>query len=261
MEKLIGIGYGICLLWLLASCKTTGEGERSDKYTRINKGVWQYSPVEIDGNDTEWAQPLFYQSKTQPVNYAFTNDERYLYVVLKTADKRMMAAIVHTGIELELRKGVLSKKNFVLQYPLAKNDIDNSSLPIHASENNSIRNTDIYSLTQSKKSTSLHFRWEATEDGLRVQLGLNERKEMVYETRIPFSLFYKPQLTSTDQNKQLTLKLKIPGVGTGTASVENRRILNNSSRLLLTRIERLDAAPALVLHKKISLAIGAGCCP
>ncbi|MCC8425448.1 hypothetical protein [Mucilaginibacter sp. UR6-11] len=82
--------------------------------------VWAVPNVKIDGNLTEWKDDFQAYNKAVKLYYTLANDEKYLYLVVKSTDPTNNAKIAAGGITLNINTA--DKKNdkdaFSLTYPV-----------------------------------------------------------------------------------------------------------------------------------------------
>jgi uncharacterized membrane protein YgcG len=83
-------------------------------------GVWAVPNVKIDGNLTEWKDDFQAYNKAVKLFYTLANDEKYLYLVVKSTDPTNNAKIAAGGITLNINTA--DKKSdenaFSLTYPV-----------------------------------------------------------------------------------------------------------------------------------------------
>lgn len=193
---------------LFFSCAASHQLKQSPEVF-IKKGVWHYSPVTVDGNDSEWTVPLFFSDDKYHLTYSITNDEDYVYMVLKTGDIATQAKILYNGVSLGMSGATAKKNTLFIQYPVPRKDYGNGKAGHYTTNSRATNsNTDIYEIKGSSSGNGLHFRNQ--RDGrIHVQLGFNKRKEMVYEVQVPFSLFKSP--FRKNKNEQLNCRIAISG--------------------------------------------------
>jgi hypothetical protein len=209
-ERYYGDGF-VLLSILLFSCGSTKKLTIDQPTVLIKKGVWQYSPLTIDGDDSDWTSPVFFRDNKQAFSYSIRGDDSNFYLVLKTADKATHAKILFNGISIGMSGGATGKHKIVLQCPLSRQDYS-AKYSIDYINNNQghISNADIYELSGDYRDNGLHYRKEENE-GIHVQLSMNSRKEMVYEVQVPFSTLRKSSETATRRDKQLNCRIGIAG--------------------------------------------------
>ena len=80
------------------------------------------SPVEPDGNASEWTMPLRYANSQYTLTYSISNDSRNIYVCVMTTDAEMKHRIMKAGMTLYFDpKGKQKKKSSVYGRMVKKN--------------------------------------------------------------------------------------------------------------------------------------------
>lgn len=194
----------------LHSCIGTRAVDGDAAVTSVSRGVWQYAPVIIDVYSSDRTEPLFFNDATTAVAYSFTNDDKNLYMVLKTGEPGLQARL-YKGLQLRLSTKKGDRDGFQLRYPLpaeetksspGKGDTTAKRLPVG--------DTGIYALCGSRTCNGLHF-CSGTNNGLQVRLSCNDKGETVCEVQVPFALFYKEELSAADGGKPVYCETTIGG--------------------------------------------------
>lgn len=74
--------------------------------------------IKIDGKNLEWKNTDFSLSKRTDLYYIITNDDRYLYVVIKSTDIDNCKKIMAGGITFSIKQGSKVGENITLTYPV-----------------------------------------------------------------------------------------------------------------------------------------------
>jgi hypothetical protein len=61
---------------------------------------WQRLPLTIDASDKDWIKPLPYSISAEKINYAVTNDDQYLYILLETKSPQEQQKIIQGGMTI-----------------------------------------------------------------------------------------------------------------------------------------------------------------
>jgi hypothetical protein len=69
------------------------------KEKKVESG-WAEKPPQLNGVDDEWKEIVLNNEKKVAVDYAFTNDSQYLYVLFKFQDPKYLSSIQMTGMTL-----------------------------------------------------------------------------------------------------------------------------------------------------------------
>ena len=193
---------------------------------------WQSNKVAADGKISEWSNPLrFYDDKSK-LNYTIANDRKNLYICFKVSDETAQTKILRAGIEIKI--DTMKKKLFptTLVYPMAniqnqERKKDNPQSGNNPDENNQNGNGSRKSgnhsvnkmklLSQAKDVQLFGFKPPLggimplynNTSGISVGINLDSTGVMYYELTIPFSTFYKNELTAADSNKVFNYRIKI----------------------------------------------------
>ena len=81
---------------------------------------WQAHQIVIDGDAADWVSlPRFYNSDSR-VNYEFRNDDRNLYIILKTNDEAMQKQLMQAGFKLRFKLKTKQKITATILFPEKK---------------------------------------------------------------------------------------------------------------------------------------------
>ena len=107
----------LCSLFAL-SC---GSLKRSGKSSAV-PGVWQATPVTIDGDCTDWPSPYPNYDAKAKVAYATSNDRENLYITLQTGDPLTQIKILKQGLTVSIDTSGRKDPSFNISYPLQNED-------------------------------------------------------------------------------------------------------------------------------------------
>jgi len=102
----------LCLL--IAVCALIIPAAAKDKKPVESRAV--ASPVQVDGNGTEWPADSLILEKDANVSYAFQNDAANLYVLFQFNDAKSMSSVEATGLTLWVNNDGKERKNHGLHY-------------------------------------------------------------------------------------------------------------------------------------------------
>jgi len=106
---------GICLAF------SAGTAVQAQKLKNVQEGsVVAPAGIRIDGRDTEWNNAFQAENKTTSLFYTISNDDKNLYLVVKSVDVANNAKILAGGITLAINTEGKKKENdaITLTYPL-----------------------------------------------------------------------------------------------------------------------------------------------
>jgi hypothetical protein len=202
----------------------------------INSSDWQSKKFSVDGIIPEKSDPLrFYDEKTR-INYTISNDRQNLYLCCSIYDEFMQAKILRSGLEFGI--DTLGKKSFPvsIKYPFG-NKVD----PEPVKNGNPQTKADINE-RMNPSSFKLKLVAEARElrlvgfkpplgsiislsgpdnNGITAAINFDKMGIMFYKAVIPFSTFYKNELTPADSNTIFNYRIKIDPLPKSNGSGSN----------------------------------------
>jgi len=223
MKKIVSAFIVVCMF---ASC--TGKVYYS--------ATWQSKPVTVDGLLPEWSNPLRFYDQETGISYSISNDKANLYLVCSVANEFMQTKILRSGLEFGI--DTLGKKSFkvAIKYPIA-NLSDHEMRANHEMQSKSDSN-----IKPDRSSFKLKLLSEAREiqlvgfkpslgmiislsppsnTGILAAINFDVRGIMNYEAVIPFSTFYKNELTPADTNKIFNYEIKINPIANSNSGSNN----------------------------------------
>lgn len=202
-----------------------------------NSSNWQTRKVTIDGKISEWPNPLRFYDQETGMNYSISNDNYNLYFVCSVSNEFLQTKILRSG--LEFRIDTLGKKSFDvgIKYPIGNvsvTDIKSNMNP---------PSKEGYYLKPDRSAFKLKLLAEATEiqlvgfkpylgkiitlspqnnTGISASIDFDSRGIMNYEALIPFSTFYRKELTPSDSSTVFNFQIKVnPLPGSNNSSIGN----------------------------------------
>ena len=146
---------------------------------------WQQQEMNIDGTDAQWQRGLYYEKESDIV-YGVRNDERYVYVFLKTQNRSTLMQIMRQGFTVWFDRENGKNKTFGIQYPMGRHGApagftsDSTEERTHTVLDQEFPELAI--LGPTKKDIQ---RFSALETpGIRVKLG-RINGTLIYELRVP----------------------------------------------------------------------------
>jgi hypothetical protein len=212
MKKVVSSFIIICLF---VSCT----------HTLYNSSSWQSKPVAVDGQLTEWPNPLRFYDQETGINYSISNDHYNLYFCCSISNEFLQTKILRAGLDFVI--DTLGKKSFGvgIKYPIGNSPDRNTG-----TENNPDARPDVNGRSGGRSGFKLKLLAEAREmeligfkshigkiislsppsnTGISAAINFDERGIMNYEAVIPFSTFYKNELTPSDSNTIFNYQIKI----------------------------------------------------
>jgi hypothetical protein len=185
---------------------------------------FQTRQVRIDGKTPQWSAPLrFYDEKTG-INYTITNDHNNLYLCCCISNELLQIKILRAGLEFAI--DTLGKKSFPvrIKYPLGGDVKTEPMLNIDPKDNpgkNGREDHSDYKLKLIAEATEMELVGfkpplgkiislsDRNSNGILAAIDFDKRGNMYYEAVLPFSTFYKNNLTPYDSNKVFNYRIKI----------------------------------------------------
>jgi len=146
---------------------------------------WQQGEMNIDGSDSEWQRGLYYDKESDFV-YDVRNDDKYVYIFLKTQNRFTQMQIMVRGLTVWFDREGGKNQEFGVQYPMSRQetrtgfspDSNEEKLPTFLDQ--AFPELEIIGPTKEDIQ-----RFSALEaPGIRVKLG-RTRETLVYELRVP----------------------------------------------------------------------------
>ena len=79
---------------------------------------WQQGEMNIDGSDSQWQRGLYYDKESDIV-YGVRNDDKYIYVFLKTQNRSTQMQIMRQGLTVWFDREDGKNQTFGIKYPMS----------------------------------------------------------------------------------------------------------------------------------------------
>lgn len=224
-SKYTNIGIAVILLLLFLSC---GSSRHSGKSKDSMPGVWQATPIIIDGDSKDWPSPYPNFDAKARIAYATSNDKQNLYITMETGDEMTQTKILKQGMTVSIDTGGAKDATFHINFPLP-NDNEEIEIPksdgghkqdaqtqfsgkqINLKLNKMVKSANQFSLEGFKCNGGFMVSQDAP-CGIKVSAGIDEYKELVWEAVVPFSAIYnKGTISSNDAGKPISVCFAIKG--------------------------------------------------
>jgi hypothetical protein len=183
---------------------------------------WQSKKVTTDGRIPEWSNPLLLYDTKSKINYTISNDRQNLYVCMKISDEISQIKILQSG--MEFRIDTLGKKKLPIAFifPIAGQQVLQKGKS--AEKDKKGFSEDLYrsamkqeQISQTKNAQVIGFKPPLggflsllnTTSGISAAINMDSLGIMYYESIIPFSTFYKNEITAADTNKIFNFEIKV----------------------------------------------------
>lgn len=188
----------ILIITLLHTAMLSRAGN-PQKETKTDKGspAFYKADVTVDGNASEWESALFYYDPDARIVYALANDSAALYVCLKVLGEEQQMMILHNGLEVWIDPAGKKKKVAGIMCPLNSPRLGNQRSRLKPGEKPDQQKMILQSILLVKEMTLTGFKEEINgtrhmdynATGIRIVLSLDSTGALVYEAKIPFSVF------------------------------------------------------------------------
>ncbi len=195
----------LVVTFLFTSCSST---------IKVNQLRWQEKSIVVDGINSDWETPLKYHTKDAKIQYSISNDSVNLYFCLMASDDQTQMKILMNGLELALDTIGGKRKHVSIKFPLAQEkpflDRGNAleGLPDIPKLRNNLLNEaneiEVKGLPASIGNGRLPVQ---NNVGIGVHMGWDGYNIMVYEAKIPLSIFL-----AKNPNGMLGLSVRIYGL-------------------------------------------------
>jgi len=210
--------YAILCSVFALSC---GSLKRSGKSSAV-PGVWQSTPVVIDGDCSDWPSPYPNYDAKAKVAYATSNDRENLYITLQTGDPLTQIKILKQGLTVSIDTSGRKDPSFNINYPL-QNEDDLSELFSRADHSPSGSSSHLARQFDQKLKKSAESCNQFSLDGfgacsggylvsqelpcgVKVKLNIDEYKQLVWEAVVPFKAIYdRENITALQAGKPISV--------------------------------------------------------
>lgn len=148
---------------------------------------WQQGEMNIDGSDSEWQRGLYYDKESDMV-YSVRNNDKYVYVFLKTQNRSTQMQIMRQGLTVWFDREDKKNQTFGIQYPISRQEThagfspDTNEEKLHTFLDQEFPEMEIIGPTKENIQ-----RFSALEaPGIRVKLS-RSHETLVYELRVPLN--------------------------------------------------------------------------
>ena len=220
----------LSVIFLNMSC-----GSSKPAHTKRVPGVWQETPVTIDGSNKDWPSPYPAYDDKAMIGYAVSNDRENLYITVETGDQATQLKILRNGLTVWIDKTggknevtainypIPSTYNTIkgdgdrgeqsLQMPAQGGDIQKQRLAMTERIKKQIAEAREFSLEGFKACNAQFPLLERDSCGIKVSMALDEDNELVWEAVIPLKTFYyKQQVEPHDKGKELSICIETTGL-------------------------------------------------
>jgi len=148
---------------------------------------WQQGEMNIEGSDSEWQRGLYYDKESDMV-YSVRNNDKYVYVFMKTQNRSTQMQIMRQGLTVWFDREDKNNQTFGIQYPISRQEThagfspDTNEEKLHTFLDQEFPEMEIIG---PKKENIQRFSALETP-GIRVKLS-RSHETLVYELRVPLN--------------------------------------------------------------------------
>lgn len=84
---------------------------------QTNVVKWQQSPIGIDGIADDWGATIRFFNSESRIHYEFRNDDKNVYIILKTNDEQMKRQLLMAGMKLKFKVKTEPKTYASINFP------------------------------------------------------------------------------------------------------------------------------------------------
>jgi hypothetical protein len=205
------------LLMLAASCPALAQ-------KNVTHAQQRDTTITIDGNAADWHLPFpYYDSKTK-LQYSIVNDGSFLYICLRTSDQTTQIKMVRGGMNIWFDTKGGKKQICGIHYPLKANatmDLppmpDGPESPQPQKMDHQRMKLDAIAAQKTLHTQGLLNIPDADlplDNLLDIRSAFNWDKDniLTYELKIPFSTFFKENISAADTVKPISIGITINGL-------------------------------------------------
>ncbi|MCX6247617.1 MAG: hypothetical protein NTW10_07775 [Bacteroidetes bacterium] len=162
----------------------SGKPDKGSKYPSVYK-----EGIIVNGKSSEWENSLFSYTKQALLNYAIVNDSAAFYICVRIADEGAQMKVLRNGIELRFNSRGKKKPEATLHFPIGVRmnpDDHRDRKTMHLMCLLQMQDLD---LTGFKNGVNGFQSIKSGKNGVMAAVNWDSTNVMVYEARVPFSVF------------------------------------------------------------------------
>ncbi len=229
------------LLLGLGACKTL---KHSGKI-KVMPGTWQATPINIDGDCTDWPSPYPNYDADAMVAYATSNDKENLYITMQTGDALTQIKILKQGMTVSIDTGGKKAPTFVISFPL-QNDDDLSELfaqgqngssqhlsrQFNQKVQKSAEGANQFSLEGFQGCNGGYMVSQSIPCGVLVKVRIDEYKQLVWEAKVPFRALYGTEhITPAYSGKPISVCYSVKGFKAPSTKSNDATPMNSGNNM------------------------------
>ena len=173
------------IILLLSSCQST---------KLIYDNNWPKEIISIDGDLSEWQQPLQQSNSQVNIRYRTANDSQFLYLAVHIPDEYLKALVLNQGCKIWIDSSGKRKEKFGIGYPIPVTESAVNELSMEAKGDNelfkklfaeSLSDFDMIGLADEPLRAS-----NLTSREIKVATGFDQLNGLVLELRVPIKSIF-----------------------------------------------------------------------
>ena len=163
-------------------------------------GKFQSSPIEADGNASDWGLPLRFGNETGTLQYAITNDKENIYISVASNDRNTQMKMLRAGINVYIDANGKKSTEMGLIYPFKGKEemtfkqIENKNTDPNALKQKMILDADLFNTTGFMNMENRTYDLKETSP-IKIAMNFDNYNNLVFEAIIPLKNIFKNQLS------------------------------------------------------------------
>ena len=182
--KLFTLILAFPVMSMFGFTRTSDHPDKGKKYPSCYK-----EGIVVNGNSSEWENSLFSFNKQAQVNYAVVNDTSTFYICVRIADEAAQMKVLRSGIDLRFNSKGKKKAETTLHFPIGGR--------MNQGERRDRKTMHLIYLLQMQDMELSGFKngvngfqsIKSGKNGIMAAVNWDSVNIMVYEVRVPFSVF------------------------------------------------------------------------
>jgi len=214
--------FVLFLFVIICSCNTSKKARSS-----AAPGVWQSTPIVIDGDAKDWPSPYPSYDATAMVGYAMSNDKDNLYLTVEAGDDLTQLKILREGLTVWIDTSAGKNQSVAIHFPQTNEDEPLQLKSEHTGTSKqdfaerAFKQKILKALDGARRMeldgfsgcSGAYLIKQNDDCGIVVRIGMDEYNELIWEAQIPFKAFYsKAQLDRSDLDKTISVCFAVKGV-------------------------------------------------
>jgi hypothetical protein len=164
--------------------RSTDHPDKGKKYPSFYK-----EGIVVNGNSSEWENSLFSFNKPAQVNYALVNDSNAFYICIRIADEAAQMKVLRSGIDLRFNSKGKKRAEATMHFPIGGRMNQGDRYDRKTMHLMYLLQMQDMQLSGFKNGVNGLQGIKSGKNGILAAVSWDSVDIMVYEARIPFSVF------------------------------------------------------------------------